>query len=186
MKFPHWQHFLSLEKDFIQTLEYVELVQANENTFSVAYTKLLLSICSEIDVVAKLLCKSINSLSTASNIDHYRNEITGKYPNFHTVEALIPRYGLQIQPWSNWSGNTNPDWWRDHNKVKHERDANCMLASQKNVKEALCALFCILLYLYQPELYSADLVPLPELLDYERMPGHLSVNPGAELPDIPR
>ncbi len=82
MRYPHWQHFLSLERDFIETLEYVELDQDNKDTFSVAYTKLLLAVCSEIDVVAKLLCKKINSLSTASNIDDYRGEIKGKYPNF--------------------------------------------------------------------------------------------------------
>ena len=186
MNLQHWQHFLSLEKDFIETLTFVELHNDNEKTFSIAYTKLLLAICSEIDVVAKILCKKINSDSTARNIDHYRTEITAKYPNFYTVEALIPRYSLTIKSWNSWRGSSNPDWWTEHNKVKHERDVNFKMANQKNTLEAMCALFCLLLYVYQPELYSGDIEPLPELLDYFRMPGHLSVNPGAELPDIPR
>lgn len=186
VNFPHWLQFLSLEKDFVRTIEYVEVDDQNQNTFSVTYTKLLLSICSEIDVVAKLICKRINADSRARTIDNYRNEIIGKYPNFHKVEALIPRYGLNIMPWASWSGDANPEWWRSYNKVKHERDVNYNLASQKNVKEALCGLFCILLYQYQPELYLGKLEPFPALLDYERMPGLVSVNPGAELPDIPR
>jgi len=186
VKFPHWQHFLSLEKDFIETIEFVEIDPSNDAAFSIAYTKLLLSICSEIDVVAKLVCKSINPNSTASNIDGYRSEITGRYPNFHTVECLIPRYGLQIEPWANWSGVTNPQWWTDHNKVKHQRNLHSALANQKNVKEGLCGLFSLLLYYHHSELYSADLEPLPGLLDYDKMPGNLSVNPGAVLPDIPR
>lgn len=149
MNLPHWQHFLSLEKDFVKTLEYVDLDQINELTFSIAYTKLLLAICSEVDVVAKIFCKNIYDLSKASKIDQYRKEITAAYPNFHTVETKIPRYSQTIHPWSSWSGNTNPAWWRNHNKVKHERDLNYQLANQKNVTEALTGLFCILLYVYQ-------------------------------------
>jgi len=184
--FPHWQHFLSLEKDFIETIEFVEIDTANDGAFSVAYTKLMLAICSEVDVVAKLVCKKIDSTSSARNIDEYRQEITGKYPNFHTVESMIPRYGLNIKPWSSWSGDDSPSWWQAHNKVKHQRDTHSSEANQKNVKDALCGLFCLLLYLHQEELYSANLSPLPVLLDYERMPENLSLNLGAELPDIPR
>ena len=186
MKFLHWHHFLSLEKDFINTLEYVELDQANNRAFSIVYTKLILGICSEIDVIAKLLCKSIDSTSTASNINQYRKEIIEKYPNFHTVEALIPRYSLKVSPWLNWSTDKSPDWWKAHNDVKHERNTYFMSASQKNVKEALCALFCILLYFYQPEVYASKLQPSPELLDYDGMPGHLLFGSSVELPDIPR
>ncbi|OOE41692.1 hypothetical protein BZG00_01610 [Salinivibrio kushneri] len=57
MKLPHWQHFLSLEKDFVETVEYVELSDENALTYSIAYTKLYLAICSETDVIAKLVCK---------------------------------------------------------------------------------------------------------------------------------
>jgi hypothetical protein len=182
----HWQHFLSLEKDFVTTLEFVELHPDNEKTFSVAYTKLLLAVCSEIDVVAKILCKKIDSNSSAGKIFQYCNEITSKYPNFHTVETLIPRYSLAIQPWENWGQSNSPSWWSEYNKVKHERDVNFKMANQKNTLEAICALFCLLLYVYQTELYSGKITPLPILVDYLRMPGHLTVNSGAELPDIPR
>ncbi|ASC57277.1 hypothetical protein FORC37_1583 [Vibrio vulnificus] len=93
---------------------------------------------------------------------------------------------MEISPWSLWAGNSNPQWWKEHNDVKHSRSEHFALANQKNVTEALAGLFTILLYLYHEELYVGELLPLPNLLDYERMPGHLTVNPGAVLPDIPR
>ncbi len=186
MKFPHWQHFLSLEKDFIKTIEFVELTTINGSTHSVVFTKLLLSICSEVDVVAKMICQNIDPTSSANNINNYRTEITGKYVNFHTVECLIPRYGITVNPWESWEKSENPQWWREHNDVKHNRSSYSHLANQRNVKEALCGLFTLLLYLYHEELYNGELTPFPALLDYEKMPGNVIVNLGAELPGIPR
>lgn len=43
MKYPHWLHFLSLEKDFIETIQFVEIDDKNNTAFSVAYAKLLLT-----------------------------------------------------------------------------------------------------------------------------------------------
>ncbi|MFA0472646.1 hypothetical protein AB4564_19030 [Vibrio sp. 10N.222.51.E8] len=186
MRLPHWQHFLSLEKDFIETVEYVELSENNNSTYSIAYTKLYLAICSEIDVVAKLVCKKVNLTSSAKNMNDYRAELKDAYPNFHTVECMVPRYDLTIKPWSDWSGDRNPQWWTDYNKVKHNRSTQANKANQKNVKNALCGLFTILLYLYQKELYSGDIYPNPAFLEYDKMSGNLVVNLGAELPDIPR
>ena len=186
MKLPHWLYFLSLEKDFIKTIEYVEFDSSNELTFSIVYTKLYLSICSEVDVVAKLLCKKIFSTSNSSNINQYRSKIVDKYPNFHTVECLIPRYSLKLYPWASWSESKTPSWWKDYNNVTHERNLYSNLANQKNVRDSLCGLFCMLLYFYQSEFYIGDLVPIPNLLDYERMSGYMSINPGVVLPDIPK
>lgn len=186
MNLPHWQHFLSLEKEFISTLDYVELHDDNSSSFSINYTKLLLSICSEIDVVAKLICKSINSESTAWKITHYRNEITAKYPDFGKVVAEIPRYGKSITPWETWLYDETPNWWVAHNSVKHQRDEHYQLANQNNVIYALSALFCIVLYLYHENLYDASLEPLPSLLNYPQMPSSAVYNLGASLPNIPR
>jgi hypothetical protein len=186
VQFPHWQHFLSLEKDFFDSIEFVEIDPANNSTFSVVYTKLFLATCSEIDVVSKLVCKKINETSTARNIHHYRAEITAQYPNIYAVECLMPRYGLVFKPWSQWSNDTNPSWWQEHNDVKHQRDRYSQRANQKNVMESLSGLFCMLLYLYQSELYSGELLPSPMLWEYHNMPCGVTVNLGAELPDIPR
>jgi len=186
MKHPHWNYFLSLEKDFINTIRFVEIDDRNSGTFSIEYTKLFLSACSEIDVVCKLLCKKISPQSNANNIDEYRIELLRQYPNIYKIEVQIPRYEKVLRPWDTWGTNINPDWWKSYNNVKHQRNIHEIEANQKNTIDSLAGLFGILLYLHQKDLYSADLSPFPQLLDYEKMPGHLLINPGAELPDFPR
>ncbi|QCP02238.1 hypothetical protein FCN78_07425 [Salinivibrio kushneri] len=119
-------------------------------------------------------------------MDNYRNELREAYPNLYAVECLIPRYDLTIKPWLRWNDNRNSQWWVDYNNVKHNRSTHAKKANQENVKNALCGLFTMLLYLYQEELYSGDIYPNPTFLEYEKMSGSLVVNLGAELPDIPR
>jgi len=186
MKYPHWNYFLSLEKDFINTIRYVEIDDNNSGTSSVEYTKLLLSACSEIDVVCKLLCKKVDPESNANNIDEYKAILLGKYPNIYKIEIQIPRYEELIKPWASWETNINPDWWRSYNKVKHQRDIYAGEANQANTIMSLAGLFGLLLYYYQPEFYKQDLSPLPDLFEYENMPGYLIVNTVVELPDFPR
>ena len=47
--YRYWQHFLGLEDDLTKTSRYVAFDNNNENAFSVAFTKLLLAACSELD-----------------------------------------------------------------------------------------------------------------------------------------
>ena len=75
MSYQPWHYFLSIERDFIGTIDFVELHTTNEKTYSNAYAKLLLLIGSEADVVAKMLCKQVNLASTAGNINEYRLEL---------------------------------------------------------------------------------------------------------------
>ena len=91
-----WYYFLSIVKDFVRTINFVELHAANEKAFSNEYAKLLLLLGSEADVVAKMLCKKIDSTKSASNIDDYRTVITSKFVGMHTIEIDIPRYGLKV------------------------------------------------------------------------------------------
>ena len=48
-----WSYYLNLEERFINTTKYVEVAKNNYSTYSIEYTSLLLSICSEIDVIFK-------------------------------------------------------------------------------------------------------------------------------------
>ena len=57
MKHRHWQYFLSIEKDILKISDYVELHSENYKVFSTELTKTYLTICSEIDVVLKLLAE---------------------------------------------------------------------------------------------------------------------------------
>lgn len=48
-----YKQYLLLEKDFLETDEYVTIDKSNYKTFSSRYTYLFLNICSEIDSLAE-------------------------------------------------------------------------------------------------------------------------------------
>src|ERR1700737_3553425 len=54
-KYPHWAVFETIVDDLHDYSRYVEFHAANFKTFSVHLTRLYLSICSEIDVVLKMI-----------------------------------------------------------------------------------------------------------------------------------
>lgn len=162
---PHWRHFLALEEDLASTVRYIEFAEANFKTYSVEFTSLLLSACSEVDVVCKLLCKNLDKKSKASNIGHYASKLGSAYPSLGNFEVEIPRFGLKFQPWKNWAGKSrkSPLWWGAHNKVKHNRDDHFGEANLSNVLNALAGLYVATLHLYKSMAESAELGPTPLL-----------------------
>lgn len=183
-----WLLFLSLEKDFINTINYVEICEQNRKTYSIVYLKLIISICSSIEKLGKKYCKEINSSfasKTNPDIKDINITIINYNSKFPEIKCEIPRYGIELSPWEKWLKKETPDWWTAYNNVKHNNDSY-EDATQENVINALAGLFCLNLYYYKEDLYSGDINPLPDFFDYERMPGHLAVNPGAELPGFPR
>ena len=63
--------------------------------------------------------------------------------------CYIPRFGLELNPWSNWNAEDNPIWWRSHTKVKHHRDIHFNQANLKNTLNAMAALNIVILYYYR-------------------------------------
>lgn len=163
MNYPHWEYFLALDADLEQAARFVALESANFSSYSIEFVHLYLSTCSEIDVVAKALCAQIAPHEKRENIDNYRIVITEKYPKFPTFKAVIPRYGLEFQPWKDWQLDKNPAWWQSYNNVKHERTKYFTEAKLENLLDALAGLFLLLLYSYQPALYDHKLLPWPNL-----------------------
>lgn len=118
----HWSYFLALESDIEELSRYVEFTEANYNTYSIEIAHIFLAASSEIDVVAKQLCKLLDPKSKASNIEEYKNTLKKHLPELEGSKVTLPRYGLELEPWQNWKQNKNPYWWRSHTNVKHERD----------------------------------------------------------------
>ena len=56
----YWNYYLELEDQFIATKKFVEFDASNSATYSVEYLKLFQAVCSEIDVVAKILAEEYN------------------------------------------------------------------------------------------------------------------------------
>lgn len=152
----YWKQFLLLEKEFRKTTKYVALSVDNKEAYSDFYAKLLLQIGSEVDVIAKILCREINTSSTAEKIDQYKNEILPVHPEIENV--TVECSGIPIIPWKDWS-ITSPAWWKIYNGLKHNRGGvetynnetkeNYKFANLNTVTSALAGLYLLELYLYQ-------------------------------------
>lgn len=126
---------------------YIEFSENNFSTYSIEILRLYLTICSEIDVVLKELCKEISSERSPENIKDYRKVISEELKEFNEKEAVCYKFGLRFVPWLSWNENISPEWWKDHNKVKHQRNDFYEKANLKNVLESLSALYLANLYL---------------------------------------
>jgi hypothetical protein len=144
----HWNYFLALEADLDDLSRYIEFTESNFNTYSIELTHLLLASSSEVDVVMKSICKILDPTKDASNINDYRTIVASLLPELVDEIVFIPRYGLELKPWSNWSASANPDWWKSYNDVKHNRDEHFKDANLQNTLNSVAALLVSVFYYY--------------------------------------
>ena len=76
----HWNYFLVFDSDAEKLSRYIEFTSDNFKTYSIELVRLLLSVASEVDVVAKLLCIKVDPTAKAKNIDHYCNILNSEFP----------------------------------------------------------------------------------------------------------
>lgn len=161
----HWNYFLAIENDLDHLSRYIEFDERNWECFSIESSRILLTSTAEVDVVCKQLCKKLNPGYSAENINQYRYEIKQAFPEIPNFEVFLPRYGLNLKPWSNWNDvNGVPDWWTAYNKIKHHRDSEYHRANLKNALNSVAGLFVVTLYLYREKAIEGDLIPNPRLL----------------------
>lgn len=159
----YWRYYRELEKEFLSTARYVEFVEDNFSTYSVEFLKLYQAVCSEIDVVGKMMASkanpAFNAKSRNNNIYKWWYEIQDFY--YFTEEysdAVKTNLKLQdfecsfigiykICPWKGFRIVKNnsqycrseglPDWWSDYNDVKHKRTfASTGIPSRLNYSKA--------------------------------------------------
>jgi len=141
----YWNYYLELEQQLYDVRRYVDFSNKNNNTFSLEFLKLLQAICSEIDVVAKVIdtyeFDDFNG-GTIAKWGYYLQQIL---PNLITTEVKF-NDDYPVCPWKNWEltsetkedknnknnknktiyklktkGARHPEWWTAYNKSKHER-----------------------------------------------------------------
>jgi hypothetical protein len=142
----NWNFYLSLDNDLLNLSRYIEFSENNYDTFSIEISRMLFAAGSEIDVIAKQLCKILEAGSTPSRINQYRDVVMHNIPRFASEKVFIDRYGLEFQPWSNWNEGKSPNWWLSYNHVKHQRDLYFKEANLKNVINSLGALLILNFY----------------------------------------
>jgi hypothetical protein len=100
---PHWNYLLALDTDLVALSRYVDFSDQNFNCFSIEIARILLAAAAEVDIVCKQLCQKVDSTSSADKINAYRTEITAAFPVISKLKVLLPRFGLTLQPWDEWS-----------------------------------------------------------------------------------
>lgn len=158
-----WPFYLRLEREFINTLTYVEFSPDNFSTYSIEYEKQLLSIGSEIDILCKLLCAEIDSTQHPSKMDGYTSILSG-YMNITSTKIRFCMNQQDYIPFDGWTIGNNPTWWKAYNKVKHERllNENYKKGNLENVFHALAGLYLLnRLYYKKIKQTSLELSPNP-------------------------
>ncbi len=164
----HWNYFLALESDLSHLSRFVDFTEDNFDTYSIEIARLLQSACSEVDVLAYKLCLHLEPSKKASKINQYRSVLRRSISDLETTVVEIPRYGLSLTPWNNWQSDDTPDWWTDHNKVKHNRSEYFERANLKNVLNASAGLLILIICFYQLTTETRVLNPSPSLLIPDR------------------
>lgn len=166
----HWNYFLAIESDLEKVSRYIEFTQDNFEVYSIELAHLLLTSASEVDVVAKGICRLLVEGNRARTIKGYRPIITAHLPPFAQEEVFVPRYDLTLQPWEKWISNDNLDplWWRSYNKVKHHRHERYKDANLKNVLNAVAGLLVANFYFYKHK-FEAEHIPIQYNKDVSRI-----------------
>lgn len=139
----YWSYYLLLESDFMKTNRYMQISDKNYNAFSIEYAKQIQSVCGELDTVFKLASKI--DFNANGSIDKYKPAILERYNDIPSREVFIPTCELSIKPFDDWNNSetNSPKWWRDYNKIKHQRSSSLEVANLKNMVSSLAGLFLL-------------------------------------------
>lgn len=149
----YWNYYLNIERSIMELENYITFDERNFNCFSIEFIKMFQMICSEIDVVLKL----ITSKSSMKGYKEYL--LNNEYKEIVNSEAnLILKINLSFNPFSLLDLNTKLKWWEEYNNVKHDRlkNDNYTQANLKNVLESLAALYILESFYYNIKFYKKD------------------------------
>jgi len=157
-KSPDGQHFLMsyelLKRDATELFAYIEPATQNLQAFSHRIYELFLRTSTEVEANFKHLFE--RNGKTFSKPDR------GDIKEYRRAEAtaLLSQYEVRLNGWAiplmepfqsfsrENTGNCSPAWYRDYNKVKHNRWKNFPLANLGNAIESLAGLFVVLTVQY--------------------------------------
>lgn len=159
----HWNYFLAIESDIEAVSRFIEPCEDNYQTYSQELARLLIASASEVDVLLKGLCEQLEPAANADNIGRYEAIIRHKLPQVFDFKLQIPRWGLELTPWVDWTANNPPLWWTACNKVKHHRDTEYKRANLKHALNSIGALFIVNLYFHRQHAEQATLLPMQKL-----------------------
>ena len=143
----YWSYYLSIEKMMKITSQYVCPSERNKNTYSDEFMKIILLSCSEIDSILKVICKENNilledrkyNMSVYSKILLKQKDIKEMAYSPECATSSI-NDGIICFPFKDLDDkklHAGLTWWRDYQKLKHNRLDNAELG---NLENAVCAI----------------------------------------------
>ncbi|MBQ3612248.1 MAG: hypothetical protein IJA01_08275 [Firmicutes bacterium] len=145
----YWSYYISIEEMLRKTSQYVSPSKENKNTYSDEFAKIILLSCSEIDSILKKLCelngiiceeKKYNMNVYVDAIDKIRMVKELAYsPELYTS---VNEKALIVFPYQNLNKNkayAGLEWWRDYQKIKHNRIENAECGNLYNAVSSVAA-----------------------------------------------
>ena len=151
--------FHIIQDDFRKLMDYVELHNDNNTTFSHRIYELLLRTCTEFENNCKGVLLDNNYSMSGGNLkifDYFKinkasklNEYTVKIKNWFPEP-------LEIKPFQEWNSDEYSSlfWYKAYNNVKHNRSDNFQEANLKNLTYALAGLFVILISQFDKNIFN--------------------------------
>ena len=145
----YWDYYSALESDFKKISRYIDFSDDNLKTHSIELTRLILSSCSEIDVILKEICSELDENSKRTNIRDYQKIIKQNLPDLIQEKVNIGFSFFGIQPFKDWEEDRTPNWWKMYNEVKHQRNNFYKEANLENALNSISGLFLCTNYYYK-------------------------------------
>ncbi|NLA33845.1 MAG: hypothetical protein GX861_03185 [Tenericutes bacterium] len=110
----YWSYYLNLERSVLDLERYVTFDKTNFECFSIEFIKIYQVICSEIDVVLKLITNKIN-------MEEYKKYLLKK-PEYIKIKqskvVLESNKDIKLCPFVLLEEGKNLSWWGNYNDVK--------------------------------------------------------------------
>ncbi|MBR2828031.1 MAG: hypothetical protein IKE70_02215 [Bacilli bacterium] len=151
----YWKNYILIEKEFMESINFIEIDKINYKTYSSFYVKILLQIGSEVDIVFKKYCKMKDNNFNGIKMDTYRDFILKKDSLFINEYSMIINTNIKRYPWKAFGNKKTPNWWKIYNGVKHRRTDKLKIGTTKmeaykfanleTILDALCGLYQLLI-----------------------------------------
>lgn len=144
----HFRYYLENESQFKSAERFIYVSKKCQTAYSFVYSNLLLNICSDFESLIRAYfgkendeVMEVHNIIQAVSADEKLKKILEE-----TAVYANSDYGVLYPFKVNHNQKTNKDnfaWWEAYNKIKHNKVAKIFHANQKNILNALAALYIL-------------------------------------------
>ncbi len=87
----HWNYFIAMERNLEDISRYIEFHNDNFQTYSIELAHLFLAAASEVDVIAKLVCKQMGNTQAGNLVFDSGRYTKPREPRQYNDTALLAK-----------------------------------------------------------------------------------------------